>query len=143
MSDSAANTGLLLGRAVTGRARSPTVGPSAMSWPRRSRTWMFYRGSACLLYADVVRLPDPWADDRTSRVWIQGDLHAQNFCTYMDGAGMLVFDVNDYDEAYLGHFTWDLQRFAASMALLGWSKALPDEASSSSWSARWHRISTR
>jgi uncharacterized protein (DUF2252 family) len=87
----------------------------------------FYRGSACLFYADVARLSDPWVDERSSRVWIQGDLHAQNFGTYMDGSGVLVFDVNDFDEAYLGHFTWDLQRFAASLALLGWSKALPDE----------------
>ncbi|TWG07466.1 DUF2252 domain-containing protein [Saccharopolyspora dendranthemae] len=86
----------------------------------------FYRGSACLFYADVNRLPDPWADERTSRVWIQGDLHAQNFGTYMNASGVLVFDVNDFDEAYLGHFTWDLQRFAASLALLAWSKALPD-----------------
>jgi uncharacterized protein (DUF2252 family) len=39
---------------------------------------------------------------------------------------VLIFDVNDFDEAYLGHFTWDLQRFAASMALLGWGKALSD-----------------
>jgi uncharacterized protein (DUF2252 family) len=86
----------------------------------------FYRGSACLFYADIAQLPDPWANERTSRVWIQGDLHAQNFGTYMDGSGVLVFDVNDFDEAYLGHFTWDLQRFAASIGLLGWSKALPD-----------------
>ncbi|MDR7302750.1 DUF2252 domain-containing protein [Haloactinomyces albus] len=86
----------------------------------------FYRGSACLFYADVARLKDPWADERTSRVWIQGDLHAENFGTYMDDEGVLVFDVNDFDEAYLGHFTWDLQRFAASIALLGWSKALSD-----------------
>jgi uncharacterized protein (DUF2252 family) len=40
---------------------------------------------------------------------------------------VLVFDVNDFDEAYLGHFTWDLQRLAASMALKGWTKALPDD----------------
>ena len=79
----------------------------------------FYRGSACLFYADVADLDDPWADERTSRVWIQGDLHAENFGTYMDGDGVLVFDVNDFDEAYVGHFTWDLRRFAASMALLG------------------------
>jgi hypothetical protein len=46
----------------------------------------FYRGSAPLFYADVVRLEDPWADERTSRVWIQGDLHAENFGTYMDSA---------------------------------------------------------
>lgn len=87
----------------------------------------FYRGSACVFYADVARLHDPWADERTGRVWIQGDLHAENFGTYMNGAGLLVFDVNDFDEAYLGHFTWDLQRFAASIALLGWSKALSDD----------------
>jgi uncharacterized protein (DUF2252 family) len=88
----------------------------------------FYRGSAPLFYADVVRLEDPWADSRTSRVWIQGDLHAENFGTYMDSAGILVFDVNDFDEAYLGHFTWDLRRMAASLALLGFAKALSDDA---------------
>jgi uncharacterized protein (DUF2252 family) len=86
----------------------------------------FYRGSACLFYADVDALDDPWADGRTSRVWIQGDLHAENFGTYMDGNGVLIFDVNDFDEAYLGHFTWDLQRMVASVALLGWRKALCD-----------------
>jgi uncharacterized protein (DUF2252 family) len=86
----------------------------------------FYRGSACLFYADVAALEDPWADERTSRVWIQGDLHAENFGTYMDGSGVLIFDVNDFDEAYLGHFTWDLRRLVASVALLGWRKALSD-----------------
>ena len=29
---------------------------------------------------------DAWADDRTSRVWIHGDLHAENFGTYMNSA---------------------------------------------------------
>jgi uncharacterized protein (DUF2252 family) len=88
----------------------------------------FYRGTACLFYDDVVRLDDPWVDDRTSRVWIQGDLHAENYGTYMDAEGILVFDVNDFDEAYIGHYTWDLQRMAASVALLGYSKALSDAA---------------
>jgi uncharacterized protein (DUF2252 family) len=87
----------------------------------------FFRGSACLFYADVSRREDRWADERTSRVWIQGDLHAENFGTYMDGSGVLIFDVNDFDEAYVGHFTWDLQRFAASIALMCWQKALSDE----------------
>jgi uncharacterized protein (DUF2252 family) len=86
----------------------------------------FYRGSACLFYADVAERVDPWADERTSRVWIQGDLHAENFGTYMDGDGVLIFDVNDFDEAYVGHFTWDITRFAASMALLGRRKAISD-----------------
>ena len=87
----------------------------------------FYRGSACLFYADMERREDRWADERTSRVWIQGDLHAENFGTYMDGDGVFVFDVNDFDEAYLGHFTWDIQRMAASVALLAWTKAISDD----------------
>ncbi|RHW23832.1 DUF2252 domain-containing protein [Nocardioides immobilis] len=87
----------------------------------------FYRGSACLFYADMAEVEDRWADDRTSRVWIHGDLHAENFGTYMNAAGLLVFDVNDFDEAYLGHFSWDLRRFVASLALMGWQKALPED----------------
>lgn len=86
----------------------------------------FYRGSACVFYGDVAAREDRWADERTSRVWIQGDLHTENFGTYMDGEGTLIFDVNDFDEAYIGHFTWDLQRFAASVALMCWQKALSD-----------------
>ena len=65
-------------------------------------------------------------DERTKRVWIQGDLHAENYGTYMNSQGKLVFDVNDFDEAYVGHYTWDLQRMAASLALLGFAKALSD-----------------
>jgi uncharacterized protein (DUF2252 family) len=87
----------------------------------------FYRGSACLFYADVAGADDRYADERTSRVWIQGDLHAENYGTYVNDAGILVFDVNDFDEAYLGHFTWDLKRMAASLAVLGFLKALSDE----------------
>jgi uncharacterized protein (DUF2252 family) len=87
----------------------------------------FYRGSAPLFYADMDREEDPWADERTSRVWIQGDLHAENFGTYMDGDGVFVFDVNDFDEAYLGHFTWDIKRMVASVALLAWTKAISDD----------------
>ncbi|OBG94337.1 hypothetical protein A5698_17255 [Mycobacterium sp. E136] len=86
----------------------------------------FFRGSACVFYADIAKREDRWADERTSRVWIQGDLHTENFGTYMDGSGKLIFDVNDFDEAYIGHFTWDLQRFATSVSLMCWQKALSD-----------------
>jgi uncharacterized protein (DUF2252 family) len=89
----------------------------------------FYRGTACLFYHDLEAAPadGTFVDDRTSRVWIHGDLHAENFGTYMDANGRLVFNVNDFDEAYVGPFTWDLKRFTASVALLGYAKALSDE----------------
>ncbi len=91
----------------------------------------FYRGSAPLFYADMEGEEDRWANGRTSRVWIQGDLHAENFGTYLAGDGVFVFDVNDFDEAYLGHFTWDIKRMVASVALLAWAKAISDEDISS------------
>jgi len=94
----------------------------------------FYRGTACLFYADVTDGPFGDVDrawvgvEGARRIWIQGDLHAENFGTYLDAEGRLVFDVNDFDEAYVGHWTWDVYRFCSSLGLLGWQKALPDEA---------------
>ncbi|WP_235854423.1 DUF2252 domain-containing protein [Nonomuraea aridisoli] len=90
----------------------------------------FYRGSACVFYADLT---GPFADDayldaKTSRVWIHGDLHAENFGTYMNASGELVFNVNDFDEAYVGPYVWDLKRLVASLALIGYAKALSDDA---------------
>ncbi|WP_068115137.1 DUF2252 domain-containing protein [Nocardioides dokdonensis] len=97
----------------------------------------FYRGTACLFYADVTGSAggsagaqvwtEDFADERSSRIWIHGDLHVENFGTYLNSDGRFVFDVNDFDEAYLGRFTWDLQRFAASLGLVGWQKALPEQ----------------
>ncbi|OEJ27309.1 hypothetical protein BGM19_11570 [Streptomyces agglomeratus] len=89
----------------------------------------FYRGTASLFYADLEREQQggPYLDERTGRVWIHGDLHAENFGTYMDSQGRLIFNVNDFDEAYVGPFTWDLKRLAASVALIGYTKALSDE----------------
>lgn len=88
----------------------------------------FYRGSAALFYADMTGdfADDRFLDEWTSRVWIHGDLHAENFGTYMNSSGQLVFNVNDFDEAYVGPFSWDLKRFSASVALIGYAKALSD-----------------
>ena len=65
----------------------------------------FYRGTACLFYADVTQHDDPYATERSGRIWVHGDLHVENFGTYLNADGRLVFDVNDFDEAYLGRFT--------------------------------------
>lgn len=104
---------------------------NAAAWQGKFRKmakspFAFYRGSAALFYADVSCDKDPFLNEQTSRVWIQGDLHAANFGTYMNAAGILVFDVNDFDEAYVGPFTWDLKRLVASLALIGYEKALGD-----------------
>jgi uncharacterized protein (DUF2252 family) len=89
----------------------------------------FFRGSACLFYHDLrdEAKEGAYLNDKTSRIWIHGDLHAENFGTYMNAHGRLIFNVNDFDEAYVGPFIWDLKRFSASIALIGYGKALSDE----------------
>jgi uncharacterized protein (DUF2252 family) len=113
-------------------AFAPLMAADPVSFRGKFRTMAsdphaFYRGSACLFYADVTSAEDPFADEQSGRIWVHGDLHVENFGTYLNSDGLLVFDVNDFDEAYLGQFTWDLQRFAASLALVGWQKALPED----------------
>lgn len=88
----------------------------------------FYRGTACLFHRDMAASEQPWRDERTGRVWIHGDLHVENFGTYVNSHGELVFDVNDFDEAYVGPFAWDLRRFVAGLGVMGWRKALPEQA---------------
>ncbi|KAL4790905.1 hypothetical protein BDV19DRAFT_371483 [Aspergillus venezuelensis] len=89
----------------------------------------FYRGTACLFYHDLEpqAADDVFLNEQSSNIWIHGDLHAENFGTYMDSQGRLIFNVNDFDEAYVGPFTWDVKRFAASIALIGYAKALSDK----------------
>ena len=94
-----------------------------------SSPFAFYRGSAPLFYSDLEaeNTHGPYLDEKTSRIWVHGDLHAENFGTYMDSQGRLIFNVNDFDEAYIGPFTWDLYRLVAALALLGYGKALSDD----------------
>ncbi|MEU4573070.1 DUF2252 domain-containing protein [Nonomuraea sp. ATR24] len=123
----------LLDVLMTEFGESITTDPSAFRRKFRKMAaspFAFYRGSACLFYADLTGpfADDSYLDEATSRVWIHGDLHAENFGTYMNASGVLVFNVNDFDEAYVGPYVWDLKRFAASVALLGYAKALSDAA---------------
>jgi uncharacterized protein (DUF2252 family) len=57
---------------------------------------------------------------------IQGDLHAENFGSYLNNQGILNFDVNDFDEGYCGPFTWDVKRLLASLNIVAHSKGFSD-----------------
>jgi hypothetical protein len=64
--------------------------------------WMQLWPKAC---ADEVRAP---------RVLAIGDLHVENFGTWRDIEGRLVWGINDFDEVYELPYTIDLVRLAAS-----------------------------
>jgi hypothetical protein len=59
--------------------------------------------------------PQVCAGDVTApRVLAVGDLHVENFGTWRDVEGRLVWGINDFDEAYEMPYTIDLVRLAAS-----------------------------
>src|SRR2546428_488528 len=51
------------------------------------------------------------------RVLAVGDLHVENYGTWRDAAGRLVWGINDFDEACRMPFTFDLVRLATSAGL--------------------------
>ena len=52
-----------------------------------------------------------------ARVLAVGDLHVENYGTWRDVEGRLVWGVNDFDEAYRMPYTFDLVRLATSAGL--------------------------
>ncbi|UJR29859.1 hypothetical protein I4U23_017407 [Adineta vaga] len=89
----------------------------------------FYRGSALLFYQDLKVDQDPWiyGHPAAGNIFIHGDLHAENFGTYLNNHGILNFDVNDFDEGYCGPFTWDVKRLLASLNIVAHSKGFSDK----------------
>ncbi|HEY2658611.1 MAG TPA: DUF2252 family protein [Caulobacteraceae bacterium] len=55
--------------------------------------------------------------DAAPRLVAVGDLHIENFGTWRDAEGRLIWGVNDYDEAHPLPYTQDLVRLAASALL--------------------------
>lgn len=70
----------------------------------------FYRWMQ--LYPEVC--PKAWSAPRVLAV---GDLHVENYGTWRDTEGRLVWGINDFDEAFTLPYTIDLVRLAASAAL--------------------------
>jgi Uncharacterized protein conserved in bacteria (DUF2252) len=55
--------------------------------------------------------------DKVPHILSVGDLHLENFGTWRDTDGRLVWGVNDFDEAYAYPYTMDLVRLATSALL--------------------------
>ena len=49
-----------------------------------------------------------------------GDLHLENFGTWRDAEGRLVWGINDFDEAWALPYTNDLIRLATSARMHFW-----------------------
>ena len=74
----------------------------------------FLRGAAAVMSAD---LGPSLSQSSGIQPGICGDAHLANFGTYYSPERTLVFDVNDFDEARLGPWEWDLVRLATSVVV--------------------------
>jgi len=74
----------------------------------------FLRGSAVVMAADLAQSPVSGLD-----AIICGDAHLSNFGIFATPERSMVFDINDFDEAYPGPWEWDLKRLAASAVVAG------------------------
>lgn len=86
----------------------------------RQNAFAFMRGACHLFYQ---RLPDAEVLREAPLAWTCGDLHLENFGSFIGEAGGSCFDINDFDESALAPCTWDLLRLLASL-LVGADTAL-------------------
>jgi uncharacterized protein (DUF2252 family) len=90
----------------------------------------FYRGTAHLFYRDLAANRLPMKSDfftPQTQTWIMGDLHINNFGAFRDAAGDVVYDLNDFDEAWVASYLYDLWRGAASLVISGLAGAFETE----------------
>ncbi|WP_249661247.1 DUF2252 family protein [Lysinibacillus fusiformis] len=77
----------------------------------------FFRGSAYLFYFDMTKISSIFHTPTLKPTWIQGDMHMDNFGAFQNEDGTIVFDVNDFDEGYVGSYLYDIVRMSVSIAL--------------------------
>lgn len=86
-----------------------------IKWGRMAASpFGFFRGAVPVMAHDLG--PRPHAG---LPVQLCGDAHVRNLGAYASPDGRLVFDLNDFDMAWIGPFEWDLKRLAASVVLAG------------------------
>lgn len=72
----------------------------------------FYRGAAAVMANDLTYTPATGI-----LAVIDGDAHLNNFGLYGSPQRDVIFDLNDFDEAVIGPWEWDLKRLTASVNL--------------------------
>lgn len=81
--------------------------------------YRFFRGTAHLYWRDHW---DDWRHYRfggvfDSQTWLQGDAHVYNFGAYGDDRQGVHYGMDDFDDAFVGDYQYDLWRQAVSMVL--------------------------
>ena len=82
---------------------------------------VFYRGTNHLFWSDFAgdKRLGHFGSEKT-RTWLQGDLHVYNYGSYDNSKGEIVYDLNDFDDAIIGDYQYDLWRMAVSIILVAY-----------------------
>ncbi len=90
--------------------------------------YSFFRGTAHIFFTDVSQDPrrERFSTEDTI-TWIQGDMHAQNFGAFDDDRGVVVYDLNDFDDAIVADYQLDVWRLATSLELLMRASGMSDD----------------
>jgi uncharacterized protein (DUF2252 family) len=79
----------------------------------------FYRGTNHLFWRDFAKHSAlKQFSNKQSQIWIQGDLHAENFGSFHNDQNRIVYDLNDFDESVIADYQYDLWRMAISLVLV-------------------------
>ena len=88
----------------------------------KENPYSFFRGSNHIFWSDFA---GDWQINRFggsafSRTWIEGDSHVYNMGAYLNNAGHVAFGFDDYDDALVADYQYDIWRFCTSMVLDAW-----------------------
>jgi len=72
----------------------------------------FYRGAADIMANDLAKVPHSGL-----MAQLCGDAHIANFGIFASPERRAIFDINDFDETFVGPFEWDVKRLAASVVV--------------------------
>ncbi len=89
------------------RIRNRPEGAEAKFDKLAGSVFHFFRGTALLYYRDYAG-----TDAQLPQVFTMGDAHPENFGVMPSDDGTPIFGVNDFDEAWMAPFTWDVKRCA-------------------------------
>ena len=99
----------------------PHLMPRKMA--RMTASPLGYLRGAAPLYYELLRDHPELERGPDGEGWLVGDAHLENFGAFRSAEGhgseAVVFDVNDFDEALVGPFRWDVLRLLASVILGG------------------------
>ncbi len=84
-------------------------------------SFTFFRGNAKKFYNDLAQENCAMLENRNLLCWIQGDAHLYNlgfFNKFYPNSKEIRFDLNDFDEAFIGSLILDVVRFTTSITFL-------------------------